>query len=117
MLDLEGRGLEEGPKLSGGDGAPGSWAALREEFGDAREQRCWVHKTVNILDSQAAARRAERSEAATRGSGNMPRGIRARAKLRIHGMCLAETKIRPWSPTRSLRPSTRPSTPRPAGTW
>jgi transposase-like protein len=79
MLDLKERGLKEGPKLAVGDGALGFWAALREEFGDAREQRCWVHKTANILDSRAAARRAERNEVATAGSGNMPKGVQSRA--------------------------------------
>jgi transposase-like protein len=92
MLDLKGRGLEEGPKLAVGDGALGFWAALREEFGDAREQRCWVHKTANILDSRAAARQAEPSETATAGSGNMPKGVQPRAKQRIHDMYMAETK-------------------------
>ena len=73
MLDLKDRGLKEGPKLAVGDGALGFWAALREEFGDAREQRCWVHKTANILDK-------------------MPKSVQPRAKQRIHEMYMAETK-------------------------
>ncbi|HEC61020.1 MAG TPA: hypothetical protein ENI27_02070, partial [bacterium] len=52
MLDMKGRGLEEGPKLAIGDGALGFWAALREVFPgpNTREQRCWFHKSGNILD-------------------------------------------------------------------
>ena len=52
MLDVKRRGLKEGPKLAIGDGALGFWAALREVFpGPAtREQRCWFHKSGNILD-------------------------------------------------------------------
>src|SRR3954468_10017051 len=48
--DLRDRGLNE-PKLVTGDGALGAWAALRNVFPAAREQRCWVHKTANVLDS------------------------------------------------------------------
>jgi transposase-like protein len=39
------------PVLAVGDGALGFWKALREVFPDAREQRCWVHKTANVLDA------------------------------------------------------------------
>jgi Transposase, Mutator family len=35
--------------LAVGDGALGFWSALREVFGETREQRCWFHKTANIL--------------------------------------------------------------------
>lgn len=50
LLDLKGRGLENGPKLCIGDGALGFWQALREVYGQAAHQRCWVHKTRNVLD-------------------------------------------------------------------
>jgi transposase-like protein len=50
LLDLKRRGMKEGPKLAVGDGALGFWAALREVFPTCREQRCWVHKTANVLD-------------------------------------------------------------------
>ncbi len=50
LLDLQQRGLSEAPLLAVGDGALGFWAALRKVFGKTREQRCWVHKTANVLN-------------------------------------------------------------------
>jgi putative transposase len=50
LLGLKARGLPYAPKLAIGDGALGFWSALREVFPETREQRCWVHKTANILD-------------------------------------------------------------------
>lgn len=50
MRDLKSRGLVNAPKLATADGALGFWAALEEEFPRTTEQRCWVHKTVNVLD-------------------------------------------------------------------
>ena len=73
LLDLKQRGLKEGPELAIGDGALGFWAALPEVFAKTREQRCWVHKTVNVLDK-------------------MPKKVQPRAKEKIHDMYRAETK-------------------------
>jgi transposase-like protein len=50
MTELKQRGLAETPKLATGDGALGFWKALAEMYPAARHQRCWVHKTANILD-------------------------------------------------------------------
>jgi transposase-like protein len=50
LRDAERRGMRA-PMLAVGDGALGFWKALREVFPDTREQRCWVHKTANVLDS------------------------------------------------------------------
>ena len=50
MRDLKARGLNE-PKLVIGDGALGTWAALRDVFPGARRQACWVHAIANVLDS------------------------------------------------------------------
>ena len=50
LVDLKARGLEAAPELAIGDGALGFWKALDETFPTARRQRCWVHKTVNVLD-------------------------------------------------------------------
>ncbi|EQD72089.1 Transposase, mutator type, partial [mine drainage metagenome] len=47
---LRDRGLEA-PVLAVGDGALGFWGALREVFPTTREQRCWVHRTKNVLDA------------------------------------------------------------------
>ena len=50
LRDLKARGLSE-PRLVTGDGALGTWAALRDVFPAARHQRCWVHKVANVLDA------------------------------------------------------------------
>jgi transposase-like protein len=50
LLDLKRRGLTIDPKLAIGDGALGFWKALPQVFGRTRAQRCWVHKTVNVLN-------------------------------------------------------------------
>jgi putative transposase len=50
LRDVERRGMRA-PVLAVGDGALGFWKALRQVFPDTREQRCWVHKTANVLDS------------------------------------------------------------------
>ena len=73
LSDLKRRGLEELPLLAVGDGALGFWAALREVFPQTREQRCWVHKTANILDL-------------------LPKKIQPHAKKMIHEMYMADTR-------------------------
>jgi transposase-like protein len=73
MLDLKARGLAEAPKLAIGDGALGFWAALRKVFGETREQRCWVHKTANVLN-------------------NIHKGRQAKAKSMLHDIWMAATK-------------------------
>ncbi|MCF8482937.1 MAG: IS256 family transposase [Rhodospirillum sp.] len=56
MEDLKGRGLSIGPNLAVGDGALGFWKALDEVFPGARHQRCWVHKTANVLNKLPKSR-------------------------------------------------------------
>jgi transposase-like protein len=73
LLSLKRRGLEQGPNLAIGDGALGFWKALEEVYPEARHQRCWVHKTANILDK-------------------MPKSVQKGAKLMIHEMYLSPTK-------------------------
>jgi putative transposase len=73
LLDLKRRGMAEGPRLAIGDGALGFWAALREVFPKCREQRCWVHKTANVLDK-------------------MPKSMQGKAKSMLHEMWQAPTK-------------------------
>jgi len=75
LLDLKRRGLQGGPKLAVGDGALGFWAALREVYPGCREQRCWVHKTGNVLDK-------------------MPKSVQAKAKGMLHEMWQAPTKAK-----------------------
>ena len=67
--DLRDRGMNE-PKLVTGDGALGAWAALRNVFPGTREQRCWVHKTANVLDA-------------------LPKRLQPRAKSLLHEMAEA----------------------------
>lgn len=49
LLKLKSRGLRS-PQLAVGDGALGFWAALEEIYPETRQQRCWMHKTGNILN-------------------------------------------------------------------
>lgn len=63
LLDLKRRGLAAPPRLAVADGALGFWKALGELWPTAAEQRCWVHKTANVLNKlpksqQAKAKRA-----------------------------------------------------------
>lgn len=50
LRDLKQRGLDVAPKLAVGDGALGFWKALSKTYPETRHQRCWVHKTANVLD-------------------------------------------------------------------
>jgi transposase-like protein len=50
LLDLKRHGLSFGPLMAIGDGALGFWNAIKKEYPETRHQRCWVHKTANILD-------------------------------------------------------------------
>jgi putative transposase len=61
------------PNLAIGDGALGFWKALRQVFPTTREQRCWVHKTVNVLDK-------------------LPKAQQSKAKAMLHDIWQAETK-------------------------
>jgi putative transposase len=50
VVDLKARGLSVAPEVATGDGALGFWKALDEAFPTTRRQRCWVHKTANVLN-------------------------------------------------------------------
>jgi transposase-like protein len=50
LVDLKARGLLIAPEVAVGDGALGFWKALEETFPSTRHQRCWQHKTLNVLD-------------------------------------------------------------------
>lgn len=73
LLDLKKRGLSVDPKLAVGDGALGFWAALPEVFGNTKTQRCWVHKTTNILNK-------------------LPKAKQPKAKSDLHQIWMAETR-------------------------
>ena len=53
LIDIKRRGLEIAPDLAVGDGALGFWKAIEEVFPGTKHQRCWVHKTVNVLNKVA----------------------------------------------------------------
>jgi len=73
LRDLAARGLGAGPLLAVGDGALGFWAALDEVFPDTRRQRCWVHKTGNVLNA-------------------LPKSLQAKAKADLHEIWMAPTR-------------------------
>jgi putative transposase len=73
LLDLKARGVANGPQLAIGDGALGFWKAMEKVFPDARCQRCWVHKTSNILNK-------------------LPKSIQPKAKAHLHQIWQADNK-------------------------
>jgi transposase-like protein len=73
LLDLKRRGLAIGPELAVGDGALGFWTALEEVWPKTRGQRCWVHKTANVLNK-------------------LPKSLHAKAKRALHDIWMAATR-------------------------
>ncbi|MCP4198519.1 MAG: IS256 family transposase [Proteobacteria bacterium] len=73
LLDLKARGLVNPPKLATGDGALGFWKALGEIFSATRHQRCWVHKTANVLNK-------------------FPKSIQKKAKADLKEIWMAESR-------------------------
>ena len=73
LLDLKQRGLAIGPELAVADGALGFWKALPEVWPKTREQRCWVHKTANVLNK-------------------LPEKLQSRAKRALQNIWMAETR-------------------------
>ena len=72
LLNLKSRGLNV-PKLAIGDGAMGFWAALDEVLPEIRQQRCWMHKTINVLNC-------------------LPKSSQPKAKQALHNIWQAETR-------------------------
>lgn len=73
LQGLKSRHLELDPKLAVGDGALGFWKALTKVFPQTRHQRCWVHKTANVLDK-------------------LPKSVQPKVKSALHEVYLAETR-------------------------
>jgi len=73
LLDLKRRGLTIGPELAVADGALGFWKALPEVWPKTREQRCWVHKTANVLN-------------------RLPKSLQGKAKRALQNIWMAETR-------------------------
>ena len=55
LLDLKRRGLAMGPELAVADGALDFWQAVEDVWPRTRGQRCWVHKTANVLNKLQTA--------------------------------------------------------------
>ena len=73
LIDAKQRGLTLDPQVAVGDGALGFWAALRKIYPKTREQRCWVHKTANVLNK-------------------LPKSVQPKAKDDLHQIWLADTR-------------------------
>jgi len=73
LLDVKRRGLVIDPKLAVGDGALGFWDAIAEIYPATKAQRCWVHKTANVLDK-------------------LPKNKQPAAKEMIHQIWMADTR-------------------------
>jgi putative transposase len=73
LVDMKKRGLTVGPKLAVGDGALGFWKALSKVYGKTRHQRCWVHKTANVLN-------------------RLPKSQQPKAKSRLQAIWMAATR-------------------------
>jgi putative transposase len=73
LLDLKRRGLTVAPELAVADGALGFWQAIEEVWPQTRGQRCWVHKTANVLNK-------------------LPKSLQPKAKRALQEIWMAETK-------------------------
>jgi transposase-like protein len=89
LLDLKRRGLIAAPELAIGDGALGFWKALREVYGQTREQHCWVHKTANVLNKLPKSIWVHKTANVL---NKLPKSIQPRAKQHLHEIWMAETK-------------------------
>ena len=74
LLELKERGLTVEPKLAIGDGSLGFWKALPQVFGNTRAQRCWKHKTANVLNK-------------------LPKGLQLKAKAELNDIWMAENRV------------------------
>jgi len=86
LLDLKRRGLSIGPELAVADGALGFWKALEEVWPKTRGQRCWVHKTANVLNK-------------------LPKSQQPKAKRALQEIWMAETRKDALA---ALTPSSKP---------
>jgi transposase-like protein len=73
LTSLHARGLRAGPKLAIGDGALGFWKALNKLYPDTEHQRCWVHKTANVLNK-------------------LPKSVQPKVKADLHEIWRAESR-------------------------
>jgi len=73
LTGLRQRGLTQGPKLAVGDGALGFWKALNKVYPGTEHQRCWVHKTANVLNK-------------------LPKSMQPKVKPELHEIWMAATR-------------------------
>lgn len=73
LLRIKLQGLEAAPKLAIGDGALGFWKALSQVYPETKHQRCWVHKTANVLNK-------------------LPKSVQPKVKQALHEIWMAPTK-------------------------
>jgi len=73
LADLRSQGMTDPPRLAVADGALGFWAALSKVFPETRHQRCWVHKTANVLNK-------------------LPKSVQKKAKAGLQAIWMAETR-------------------------
>jgi len=73
LVDIKRRGLQIPPELAIGDGALGFWKALSKVFDTTAWQRCWVHKTANVLNK-------------------LPKSVQPKAKEKLHQIWMADSK-------------------------
>jgi len=73
LEDIRHRGLITAPKLAIGDGALGFWNAISKVYPETRHQRCWVHKTANVLNK-------------------LPKSVQPKVKEALHDIWMAETR-------------------------
>ena len=73
LVELKRRGLQTAPELAIGDGSLGFWKALSQTYDTTRWQRCWVHKTANVLNK-------------------LPKSLQAKAKKKLHQIWMADNK-------------------------
>lgn len=73
LLSVKQRGLKKAPKLAIGDGALGFWKAISEIYPETRHQRCWVHKTANVLNK-------------------LPKSVQPKVKEALINIYMAETR-------------------------
>lgn len=73
LINLRERGLTVAPKLAVGDGALGFWNALSKAYPDCKHQRCWVHKTANVL-------------------AKLPKSVQPKVKASLQDIWMAETR-------------------------
>ena len=73
LEDIRHRGLTTAPKLAIGDGALGFWNAISKVYPETRHQRCWVHKTANVLNK-------------------LPKSVQPKVKESLHDIWMAETR-------------------------